>query len=150
MPSPSTALPHRRVPRAAVLAAAALCAVLSAGGCAAHPGSSHGARAQESREPSASIEEIASAVGCTAQVDVQADELREGGCQTGEGAFRMVTFAADEGQRSWLAEARMYGGTYLVGSGWVVTAPSAQALTDLRGRIGGALESGTPHGGGHH
>lgn len=61
----------------------------------------------------------------------------------------MVTFAADEGMRSWLTEARMYGGTYLVGSRWVVTTPSADALTALRGRIGGALETGSAHEG-HH
>ncbi|WP_079154425.1 hypothetical protein [Streptomyces subrutilus] len=147
---PSTARSYRRVPRAAAVAVAALCAVPAAGGCAGSPAASHGAHARESREPSASIEEIAAAVGCTAHVDVQADELREGGCQTGEGAYRMVTFAADEGQRSWLAEARMYGGTYLVGGRWVVTAPSEQALTALRGRIGGDLEAGDSHGGGHH
>ncbi|MFD4245985.1 hypothetical protein ACFWP3_30985 [Streptomyces sp. NPDC058525] len=150
MAPPSTTRPHRRVPRAAALAVAAVCAVPATGGCAGSPAPHHGARAQESRPPSASIEEIAAAVGCTAHVDVQAEELREGGCQTGEGAFRMVTFAADEGQRSWLTEARMYGGTYLVGSRWVVTAPSADALTALRGRIGGDLESGAAHGGGHH
>ncbi|MGP3689569.1 hypothetical protein ACTVZO_33565 [Streptomyces sp. IBSNAI002] len=146
----STARPHPRVPRAAALAVAAVCAVLPTGACAGSPAPSHGARAQESRAPSASIEEIAAAVGCTAHVDVQAEELREGGCQTGQGAFRMATFAADEGQRSWLTEARAYGGTYLVGSRWVVTAPSADALAVLRGRIGGEVESGTPHGGGHH
>ncbi|MEU9145545.1 hypothetical protein [Streptomyces sp. NPDC048349] len=148
MPSPSTARPHRRVPRAAALAFAAVCAVLPTGGCAGSP-AAHGARAQAGRAPSASIEEIAAAVGCTAQVDVQAEELREGGCQTGQVAYRMVTFAADEGLRSWLAEARAYGGTYLVGSRWVVTAPSADALAALQGRIGGALETGSAHDG-HH
>ncbi|MGR4881200.1 hypothetical protein ACIPUC_17595 [Streptomyces sp. LARHCF249] len=149
MPSPSTARPRRRVPRAAALALAVLCAVLPTGGCAGSPAAHHGPRAHEGRAPSASIEEIAAAVGCTAHVDVQAEELREGGCQTGQGAYRMVTFAADEGLRSWLTEARMYGGTYLVGSRWVVTAPSADALTALRGRIGGAVEAGAAHGG-HH
>lgn len=150
MPSPSTARPRRRVPRAIALAVAAVCALLPTVGCAGSPAAHDArARARESRAPSASIEDIAAAVGCTAQVDVQAEELREGGCQTAQGAYRMVTFAADEGLRSWLTEARMYGGTYLVGSRWVVTAPSADALTALRGRIGGALETGSAHDG-HH
>lgn len=146
---PSTARPHSRVLRTLVVAVAAACALLPAGGCAGSPAASHGGPAKESRAPSTSIEEIAAVLGCTAQVDIQAEELREGGCQTGQGAFRMVTFAADEGMRSWLTEARMYGGTYLVGSRWVVTTPSADALTALRGRIGGALETGSAHEG-HH
>ncbi|OKK22995.1 hypothetical protein AMK16_04175 [Streptomyces sp. CB00455] len=128
--------------------------MLLAGGCAGGPARG-GARAQESAPsaaagegaaPSTSIEEIAAAVGCTAHVDVQAEELREGGCDTGEGAFRMVTFAADQGLRSWLTEARVYGGTYLVGSRWVVTAPSPEALGTLRERLGGTLEAGADHG----
>lgn len=146
---PSQARPLRLVRRTAVVTVAAACAALLTGGCETGRPAAHGERARESRAPTASIEEIAAAVGCTAHVDVEAEELREGGCRTGQGAYRMVTFAADEGLRSWLAEARTYGGTYLVGSRWVVTAPSADALTALRGRIGGALETGSSHDGPH-
>lgn len=108
-----------------------------------HPQKETGAQSA----PSSSIEEIAAAVGCTAHVDIQADELREGGCETGQGAYRMATFAAEQGQRSWLDEARMYGGTYLVGSRWVVTGPSEEALAALRGHIGGTVEAGAAHTG---
>ncbi|MFE9633591.1 hypothetical protein [Streptomyces sp. NPDC006463] len=161
---PSTARPHRPLLRALAPACAALCAVLLAGGCGgsraaqdahgahgAH-GAAHAAPGKETgaqSAPSSSIEDIAAAVGCTAHVDIQADELREGGCETGQGAYRMATFAADQGQRSWLDEARMYGGTYLVGSRWVVTGPSEEALTALRGHIGGTVETGAAHDGQH-
>ncbi|MGW0753565.1 hypothetical protein [Streptomyces sp. NPDC002587] len=160
MPPSTAARPHRRALRALGPACAALCAVLLTGGCGGSPAApgAHGAHVTSDKEsgapsasspPSSSIEEIAAAVGCTAHVDIQADELREGGCETGQGAYRMATFAADQGQRSWLDEARMYGGTYLVGSRWVVTGPSEEALAALRGQIGGTVETGAAHSG-HH
>ncbi|MEV7506593.1 MULTISPECIES: hypothetical protein [unclassified Streptomyces] len=96
--------------------------------------------------PGTSLEAIASAIGCTAQVNVEAEELREGGCQAGQAAYRMVTFAAAGGLRSWLDEARAYGGVYLVGDRWVVTTQSKEALEALRGRIGGTVEAGDTHG----
>ncbi|WP_328928886.1 hypothetical protein OG429_32865 [Streptomyces sp. NBC_00190] len=156
---PSTARTHRRVLRALAPACATLCAVLLTGGCGGSPAAqgahgTHGAAHVTPQKetgaqsaPSSSIEEIAAAVGCTAHVDIQADELREGGCETGQGAYRMATFAAEQGQRSWLDEARMYGGTYLVGSRWVVTGPSEEALAALRGHIGGTVEAGAAHTG---
>ncbi|MEU3724090.1 hypothetical protein [Streptomyces sp. NPDC031705] len=80
-------------------------------------------------------------------MSMQADELRQGACATGQGAYRMTTFAAEQGLRSWLAETRVYGGVYLVGDRWVVTAQSADALTALRERLGGTLENGSAHAG---
>lgn len=125
---------------------------LLCGGCA-NPGEAPSnapgkASAKASAPPSLSMEEIAAAIGCTAEVSVEAEELREGGCETGQGAFRMATFAADEGLRSWLAEARIYGGSYLVGNRWVVTAQQTGALTTLRERLGGSLDTGSSHA--HH
>ncbi|MFD3546589.1 hypothetical protein ACFWUW_13450 [Streptomyces sp. NPDC058655] len=78
-------------------------------------------------------------------MSVDAEELRQGGCETDRGPYRMATFAADQGLRSWLTEAQTYGGLYLVGDRWVVTAQSADALGVLRGRLGGSLESGATH-----
>lgn len=75
--------------------------------------------------------------------------MRQGGCQAGQAVYRMVTFATEQGLRAWLTEARIYGGVYLVGDRWVVTTPSEEALTALRGRLGGSLETGDTHGGAH-
>lgn len=97
----------------------------------------------------ATLQEIAAALGCTAEVTVDAEELREGACGAGEEGYRMVTFSADQGQSAWLAESQMYGGTYLVGNRWVVTAASAEALAPLRERLGGTVESGASHGAEH-
>ncbi|MEV7521424.1 hypothetical protein [Streptomyces sp. NPDC091371] len=122
----------------------AACVALMCGGCAS-PGPGKGPAAH-----SVSIEEIATAIGCTAEVSVEAEELRQGGCETGQGAsHRMATFATAEGLRAWLAEARIYGGSYLVGNRWVVTTGETSALESLRDRLGGSLDTGTPHGN-HH
>ncbi|MCX4695754.1 hypothetical protein [Streptomyces sp. NBC_01408] len=140
-----------RVIRPARAALAVLCAALLYGGCAGNPAAdTPAARAAPAAPaapdtPLASIEEIAAAIGCTAELSVEAEELRQGGCQAGQNSFRMATFAADRGLRDWLTEAQAYGGTYLVGNRWVVTAPSTEALTTLRERLGGSLESGSAH-----
>ncbi|MCZ4123725.1 hypothetical protein [Streptomyces sp. H39-S7] len=95
----------------------------------------------------ASIQQIAAVLGCKAEIGVVATELRQGSCRTDQGEFRMLTFAADTGQRDWLTEAQAYGGIYLVGTRWVVTAQSREALTGLRATLGGTIQAGTQHGG---
>lgn len=140
---PSTDRRTRRI-RPSLAAVAAVCAtVLLCGGCAGEADEAGGAGAAAAHRTS--LEEIATAIGCTAEVSVEAEELRQGGCETGQGPYRMVTFAAEEGLRSWLTESRMYGGTYLVGDRWVVTAQTADALATVRGRLGGSLETGSTH-----
>ncbi|MFF2192092.1 hypothetical protein [Streptomyces sp. NPDC058157] len=147
----------RRIRRAYALGAV-LCTALAAGACGAAPArqdaalaahAAHAAPAPPSASASASatVEQLASALGCTAELGTQAEELRQGSCETGQGAYRMTTFAATAGLRSWLAEAEPYGGVYLVGDRWVVTAPSEDALAGLRERFGGSVENGARHTG---
>ncbi|EFL18846.1 hypothetical protein [Streptomyces sp. C] len=146
--------PSDRPTRRPLLAAgAALCGALLAGGCATEPPARPGAAAHAAHAGegpagrAATVEELASALGCTAESITEADELRQAACAGGQGSYRLTTFAAEEGLRSWLAETRVYGGVYLVGNRWVVTAQSPQALTALRERLGGTLESGEEHTG---
>ncbi|MFJ3876497.1 hypothetical protein ACIPW5_03440 [Streptomyces sp. NPDC090077] len=145
--------PFHRRSRRLLTALAVLCGALPAGACAADPpahgdATAHAAHAGAAPAGKATtVEELASALGCTAESVTEADELRQGACSTGQGAYRLTTFTAEEGLRSWLAETRTYGGVYLVGDRWVVTAPSAEALTALRERMGGTVETGTEHTG---
>ncbi|WP_407835406.1 hypothetical protein ACE1OC_01530 [Streptomyces sp. DSM 116496] len=76
---------------------------------------------------------------------VDAQEVREGACTVGAQAFRLATFGTAEGRAAWLSESRQYGGTYLVGERWIITAPSADALTPARARLGGTLDSAPAH-----
>ncbi|MBT2457555.1 hypothetical protein [Streptomyces sp. ISL-86] len=158
------------VPCVAVLIASLVCGGCTGQGQAAHrgaggtdpvetPASSPVSSGPVSSAPAASgpassarpatLQEIAAALGCAAEVTVDAEELKEGACGAGEEGYRMVTFSADQGQRAWLAESRMYGGTYLVGNRWVVTAASAEALAPLREHLGGTVETGDSHGAEH-
>ncbi|MFJ7590648.1 hypothetical protein ACIQZO_25340 [Streptomyces sp. NPDC097617] len=162
MPSTDRRPRRARRTRLSLPAVAAACvAALLCGGCAAKASAHHtSAGAQEIKEtaaatpsspapPSTSIEQIATAIGCTAEVNVEVEELRQAGCEAGQVVYRMVTFTAEKGLHSWLTEARMYGGMYLVGDRWVVTAQTQDALTVLRGRLGGDLEAGDTHGESH-
>ncbi|MFD9359229.1 hypothetical protein [Streptomyces sp. NPDC060031] len=130
---------------------AVLLASLWCGGCAAGHGTEHATEpaAAAAAAPGTTLAEIATALGCTAEITVEAEELKEGACGAGQEAYRMATFTAAQGQQAWLAESRMYGGTYLVGDRWVVTAASAEALTPLRERLGGTIETGASHGSEH-
>ncbi|MFJ8159340.1 hypothetical protein ACIRBY_00250 [Streptomyces sp. NPDC096136] len=143
----------RRIRRALALGAV-LCAASAAGACSAAPARPAAAHAEHAAHASpaspaapATVEQIATALGCTAELGTQAEELRQGACETAQGTYRMTTFHAEEGLRSWLAEAEPYGGVYLVGDRWVVTAQSADALAPLRERLGGSVENGAEHTG---
>ncbi|AXE24037.1 hypothetical protein C0216_11735 [Streptomyces globosus] len=130
---------------AAALPVLLLCGGCGEGGAAASPGGAPSPSASPAPRP-APLADIAGALGCTPEVTVDAEELREGACGTGPTAYRMATFGTEEGRSAWLAEARAYGGTYLVGPRWVVTAGSAEALAPVRDRLGGTIESAPGHG----
>lgn len=147
---PSTDRPTGRL----LVAVAVMCGSLLCGACAGSPSARHVTAAASApaspaspAAPGTSVEEIAGALGCTAELSVEADELRQGACETAQGAYSLTTFTAQQGLRSWLDETRTYGGVYLVGDRWVVTGPSADALTALHDRLGGTLETGTDHTG---
>ncbi|MFF0215470.1 hypothetical protein [Streptomyces vinaceus] len=148
-----------RSPRPAASAAAAsavLLATLLCGGCAARvaagqePAEGPSAPAPASTARPAPLQEIAAALGCTPETTVDADELREGACGSGQEGFRMATFTSEQGRRTWLNEAQMYGGTYLVGPTWVITAASAEALAGAHTRLGGTIETVSGHGSSPH
>ncbi|MEV6728352.1 MULTISPECIES: hypothetical protein [unclassified Streptomyces] len=143
------------MPRSPRIAAAALLATLLCGGCAARvaagpqdPAASSSAPASSARP--APLQEIAAALGCTPEITVDAEELREGACGAGAEGFRMATFTTEQGRQTWLTEAQMYGGTYLVGPTWVITAASAEALAPAHTRLGGTIETTPGHGSAAH
>ncbi|MCZ4101207.1 hypothetical protein [Streptomyces sp. H39-C1] len=129
---------------------AALCVVLLSG-CTGNAHTKSTAAAVPTTVPAvagpASIQQIAAVLGCKAEISVVATELRQGSCRTGQGEFRMLTFAAETGQRDWLTEAQAYGGIYLVGTRWIVTAQSQEALKGLRATLGGTIQAAPEHAG---
>lgn len=124
---------RRWAPRVAALLIALLC-----GGCG-------GATLPDPPPVPEPLDRIAAALGCRAEIVVDAEELREGACTVGAQPFRMATFSTAEGRGAWLSESRQYGGTYLVGDRWIVTAPSPASLTPAHTLLGGTLDSAPAH-----
>ncbi|MEU3854719.1 hypothetical protein [Streptomyces sp. NPDC029554] len=120
----------------AVLPLAAACGGGGDGGAAAKPSAS-GAPAAGVVAP-AKVEVIAGLAGCTAKIRTEADELREGVCRTPKGDLLITTFPEERLKETWLESASVYGGRYLVGMRWVVSAKPAM-LEPLRAKLGGTI-----------
>ncbi|MCX5413038.1 hypothetical protein [Streptomyces sp. NBC_00059] len=93
---------------------------------------------------SGSLEQLASKADCEPNVQTDAEELRQANCTTKDGRYVLATFATDRGQREWLNEANDYGGSYLVGRKWVAVG-DPDVVAALRGRLGGTVETASPH-----
>ncbi|MEV2246937.1 hypothetical protein [Streptomyces sp. NPDC049970] len=93
---------------------------------------------------SGTLEQIASKAHCEPNVQTDAEELRQANCNTGDGRYVLATFATDRGQREWINEAKAYGGSYLVGRKWVAVG-DPEVVAALRGRLGGTVETASPH-----
>ena len=104
------------------------------------------AKASEPAQPAAAaqvvapakVEIIAGMTGCTASIRIQAAELREGSCRTGQGDYIITTFPKESLKDTWLDAAAIYGGTYIVGPQWAVGG-KVEVLKKLRPEIGGEI-----------
>ncbi|WP_250970144.1 hypothetical protein [Streptomyces sp. RKAG290] len=90
------------------------------------------------------LEELAEKAHCEPELQTDAQELRQANCTTDDGRYVLATFATDRGQREWINEANDYGGSYLVGRKWVAVSDAA-VIAALRGRLGGTVETASPH-----
>lgn len=86
----------------------------------------------------AKVEVIAQLTGCKVKIRTEAEELREGVCQTAEGDYLITTFPKDELKEVWLESAAIYGGKYLVGPRWAISAKPA-VLEPLKAKVGGTI-----------
>jgi hypothetical protein len=87
----------------------------------------------------AKVEVIAGLTGCTAKIRIEADELRQGVCHTAEADYLITTFPEEQYKETWLESASIYGGKYLVGSRWVVSA-QPKLLEQFRPKLGGTIQ----------
>ncbi|WP_369173691.1 hypothetical protein AB5J49_39450 [Streptomyces sp. R28] len=87
----------------------------------------------------AKVEVIADLTGCKVKIRTDADELREGVCHTEKGDYLITTFPQEKHKLTWLDAASVYGGKYLVGTRWVVSA-KPKLLEELRPRLGGTVQ----------
>ncbi|PWK65077.1 hypothetical protein BCL76_11364 [Streptomyces sp. CG 926] len=130
------------------------CALLiggCAGGSAPDAASSVGG-AEADTSPSAAtapprtVQQLAATVGCTAELTTNAADYRQATCKTGEADYVLLDFDTAEGQRAWLDYAQMYGGVYLVGDRWALSAKSKEYMESLRATIGGTVEEKSSYG----
>ncbi|GAA3853469.1 hypothetical protein GCM10023084_04640 [Streptomyces lacrimifluminis] len=152
--------PRRPSSRRAVALAALLTAVALPLATACTSDSDAGTGAGKKASPSASesmppapvaavvapakVEVIARLTGCEVTIRTDAEELREGVCQTADGDYLITTFPAEKYKLTWLDSAAIYGGTYLVGTKWVISAPpKLQEL--LRQKVGGTVQDLSDH-----
>lgn len=87
----------------------------------------------------AKVEVIADLAGCKVKIRTEADELREGVCHTPEGDYLITTFPEEKYKLTWLETASIYGGKYLVGPRWAVSA-KPKTLEPLRKKLGGTIQ----------
>ncbi|WP_407836239.1 hypothetical protein ACE1OC_06935 [Streptomyces sp. DSM 116496] len=130
------------------LALAGACALLIAG-CAgsaepdteaAAENAAIGPSPSAATAPSMTVQQLASAVGCTAEITTKAADYRQATCKSEQADYVLVDFDTVEGQRAWLDYAEMYGGIYLVGDRWALSAKSKEYMESLRATLGGTVE----------
>ncbi|MCX4517841.1 hypothetical protein OG402_09205 [Streptomyces anulatus] len=126
-------------------AAVVLAGLLLLAGCTTEPADDDGGE-RSTPEPAATgtLEQLARKAGCDPNVQTDAAELRQANCTTDDGRYVLTTFATDRGQREWINEAKDYGGSYLVGRQWVAVG-DPDVVAALRGRLGGTVETASPH-----
>ncbi|MFF8933489.1 hypothetical protein ACF08O_01860 [Streptomyces paradoxus] len=146
-PVRSTRRGPSRVRRPRALAAAAVLVVLPLlTACGGDGGKDTGGKAAPSVTAApaagvvapAKVEVIAGLTGCKAEIRIDADELRQGLCRTKKADYLITTFPEERLKETWLESARVYGGKYLVGTRWVVSAKPA-LLESFRAKLGGTI-----------
>ncbi|GII89209.1 hypothetical protein Ssi03_71990 [Sphaerisporangium siamense] len=119
-----------------------LALVTGCGGGGEPPGASAGGTRADPGPP-ATLKQLAARTGCARpQVQTDAEELRQGVCKTGEGQYTVTTFSTDKGRDEWLAEAKKWGGAYLVGTRWVIAGNDPGMLRLFSEKVGGTVMSG--------
>ncbi|MEV0224067.1 hypothetical protein [Streptomyces sp. NPDC050704] len=87
----------------------------------------------------AKVEVIAGLTGCKPKIRIEADELRQGLCHTKKVDYLITTFPEEKYKETWLDSAAVYGGKYLVGSRWIVSAKEPEMLEQFRTKLGGTV-----------
>ncbi|MET7364325.1 hypothetical protein ABZS61_00595 [Streptomyces sp. NPDC005566] len=128
-----------RGPRAAAAVLAGLALLAACGG-----GADGDDRPAAPPTATGTLEQLATRARCEPNLQTDAEEIRQANCTTGDGRYVLATFATDRGQREWINEANDYGGSYLVGRRWVAVG-DAKVVAALRGRLGGTVETASPH-----
>ncbi|WP_218617678.1 hypothetical protein [Cryptosporangium aurantiacum] len=89
------------------------------------------------------VEQLAARLGCQPQIRTEAAELRQGVCRAATGEFTVTTFPQERFKLTWLDAAAGWGGWYVVGPLWAVSASTKAIADDFRQTLGGSLIDGS-------
>jgi hypothetical protein len=103
--------------------------------------------AKSSKPPT--VEKLASALKCKVDIQKKVEDYRLGACKADKTQYTFVTFKDNRAKRGWLDFSKDYGGTYLVGSRWIVVTDAPSKLGPIQAQHGGTVERGADHGRGH-
>jgi hypothetical protein len=92
------------------------------------------------------VRQLAAFVGCTAKITSKAADYREATCKISGVEYVFLDFDTAAGQRAWLDYAEMYGGVYLSGNRWALSAKSKAYMETLAAKLGGTVEEQGPYG----
>ncbi|MFI7129221.1 hypothetical protein ACIBQ1_26205 [Nonomuraea sp. NPDC050153] len=140
----------RRRDRGGIVLPLAVAAALALTGCGVQaeadsgPKSAAGAAAGGSAPRTYTVEQLAATIGCTAEITLKALDYRKGECTRDGIPYVFLDFVTAEGQREWLDYAEMYGGLYLVGDRWALSAKSKSFMQELSRKLGGKVEEHGP------
>ncbi|WP_188186743.1 hypothetical protein [Nonomuraea sp. SYSU D8015] len=143
----TTGVVKRRGYGGILLSLPAIAAALALTGCGVHAEAHSGperagsaAGAGGTAPKTYTVEQLAAAVGCTAKITLKALDYRQGECTSDGIPYVFLDFQTAKGQREWLDYAQMYGGLYLVGDRWVLSAKSKEFMQELSKKFGGTVE----------
>ncbi|MEV0622122.1 hypothetical protein AB0I81_53005 [Nonomuraea sp. NPDC050404] len=128
--------PRRASFKSVVLSAPAIALTLILAGCGAEGEQKNAAGISRTY----TVEQLAAAVGCTAKITLKALDYRQGECARDGVPYVFLDFQTAQGQREWLDYAEMYGGLYLVGDRWALSAKSKSFMQLLSRKLGGTVE----------
>ncbi|TMR91797.1 hypothetical protein [Nonomuraea basaltis] len=136
-----------------VLSLLVIAAALALTGCSVQadadsgPGSAVSTAGPSGKAPRTyTVEQLAAATGCTAKITLKALDYRKGECTSDGVPYVFLDFDTAEGQREWLDYAGMYGGLYLVGDRWALSAKSKSFMQELSRKFGGTVQEHGPGG----
>ena len=119
---------------------------LALAGCSnsdAAPKTASSPRPSVSPPVTGSVEQVAARLDCKPQIRTDADELRQGICGTGNAEFSVTTFPAEKFKAIWLDAAAGWGGWYVVGPRWAVSASTKDQAVARQQKLGGSLVDGS-------
>ncbi|MEV4359541.1 hypothetical protein [Nonomuraea sp. NPDC049625] len=143
----------RRRDHGGIVLSLAIASALTLTGCGVQAEAADGPKSARSTAASGgnaprtyTVEQLAAAIGCTAEITLKALDYRQGECTSDGIPYVFLDFVTVEGQREWLDYAEMYGGLYLVGDRWALSAKSKSFMQELSRKLGGKVEEHGPGG----